>query len=150
MGAELGFDVAGSTWSASTGTGTAADRCPPTAIRQALADGDLERANAMLGRPHEVRGLVGHGDDRARELGFRTANVAVPDDICLPADGIYAGWYLRPDGVARPAAHLPRAAGPRSTSEPTPRCSRPTSSTSTATSTSEPARVRFVHGCETS
>ena len=36
--------------------------------------------------------------------GFRTANVAVPDEICLPADGIYAGWYLRPDGVARPAA----------------------------------------------
>ena len=58
----------------------------------------------MLGRAHEVRGVVGHGDERARELGFRTANVAVPDDICLPADGIYAGWYLRPDGVARPAA----------------------------------------------
>ena len=34
----------------------------------------------------------------------RTANVAVPDEICLPADGIYAGWYLRPDGVPRPAA----------------------------------------------
>jgi len=51
-----------------------------------------------------VRGVVGHGDERARDLGFRTANVVVPEDICLPADGIYAGWYLRPDGVVRPAA----------------------------------------------
>ncbi len=58
----------------------------------------------MLGRPHEVRGIVVRGDGRARDLGFRTANVEVPDEICLPADGIYAGWYLRPDGVAHPAA----------------------------------------------
>ncbi len=75
-----------------------------TAIRAALHEGDLDGANAMLGRPHEVRGLVGHGDKRARDLGFRTANVAVPDAVCLPADGIYAGWYLRPDGVRLPAA----------------------------------------------
>jgi riboflavin kinase/FMN adenylyltransferase len=30
--------------------------------------------------------------------------VAVPGEICLPADGIYAGWYLGPDAVPRPAA----------------------------------------------
>ncbi len=75
-----------------------------TAIRLALAAGDLVRATEMLGRAHEVRGPVVRGDGRARELGFRTANVAVPTEICMPADGIYAGWYLRPDGVARPAA----------------------------------------------
>ena len=75
-----------------------------TAIRAALRAGDLDGANAMLGRPHEVRGVVGHGDRRARELGFPTANVEVPDDICLPADGIYAATYLRPDGVVHPAA----------------------------------------------
>jgi riboflavin kinase/FMN adenylyltransferase len=61
-------------------------------------------ANEMLGRRHEVRGVVGHGDKRARELGFRTANLEVPEEICLPADGIYAGWYLRPDGETWPAA----------------------------------------------
>jgi riboflavin kinase/FMN adenylyltransferase len=45
-----------------------------------------------------------HGDERGRELGFPTANVAVPDEICLPADGIYAGEYRTPDGVWHPAA----------------------------------------------
>ena len=39
------------------------------------------------------------GDGRgATALGFPTANVTVPGDILLPADGIYAGWYVRPDG----------------------------------------------------
>jgi riboflavin kinase/FMN adenylyltransferase len=58
----------------------------------------------MLGRPYEVRGIVAHGDERGRELGFPTANVSVPGDILLPADGIYAGWYLRPDLEPQPAA----------------------------------------------
>ena len=87
--------------------GRAADRTAKvssTAIRAALRSGDLDTANAMLGRPHEVRGVVGSGDRRARELGFPTANVEVPDEICLPADGIYAAEYLRPDGLVRPAA----------------------------------------------
>ncbi len=39
-----------------------------------------------------------------RELGFPTANVSVPGDILLPADGIYAGWYERPDGAVHPTA----------------------------------------------
>lgn len=40
----------------------------------------------------------------ARELGFPTTNINVPDEICLPADGVYAGWYLTPDGTRRPTA----------------------------------------------
>src|SRR3546814_11181039 len=52
----------------------------------------------MLGRAYEVRGVVAHGDERGRELGFPTANVSVPGDILLPADGIYAGWLVRADG----------------------------------------------------
>ena len=75
-----------------------------TAIRRALAEGDLARANALLGRPHEVRGVVVEGDRRGRELGFPTANVNVPGDILLPADGIYAGWYVRADGSLHAAA----------------------------------------------
>jgi riboflavin kinase/FMN adenylyltransferase len=47
---------------------------------------------------------VVEGDRRGRELGFPTANVAVPEEICLPAPGIYAGTFTGADGVARPAA----------------------------------------------
>ncbi|MFV0306942.1 MAG: bifunctional riboflavin kinase/FAD synthetase [Desertimonas sp.] len=69
-----------------------------TAIRRALAGGDVELAAAMLGRAHEVRGTVVRGDQRGRLLGFPTANVEVPNAVCLPADGVYAGRYVRPNG----------------------------------------------------
>jgi riboflavin kinase/FMN adenylyltransferase len=81
-----------------------AESVSSTRIRAALRDGDLDSANEMLGRPHEVRGVVGHGDGRARDLGFRTANLAIPESICLPADGIYAGWCRTPDGILRACA----------------------------------------------
>lgn len=103
MGTDLGFEVIGHELVGIAGLAPG-ESVSSTRIRAALADGDLAAANAMLGRPHEVRGIVGHGDGRARELGYRTANVAVPLDIRLPADGIYAGRYLTPDGVDHPCA----------------------------------------------
>lgn len=75
-----------------------------TAIRRALAGGDIELAARMLGRLHEVRGVVAQGDQRGRTIGFPTANVAVARSICLPADGVYAGWFRRPDGSRWPCA----------------------------------------------
>ena len=75
-----------------------------TAIRRALAGGDIGRANTMLGRPYEVSGEVFAGDQRGRLLGFPTANVAVPSGMCLPADGVYAGLYERPNGDVRGCA----------------------------------------------
>jgi len=75
-----------------------------TAIRRALAGGEVELAARMLGREHEVRGIVVVGDKRGRLLGFPTANVEVPNTMCMPADGVYAGWYDRPDGSAHPCA----------------------------------------------
>ncbi len=80
------------------------EKVSSTAVRAALVEGDLDRANALLGRPHEVRGLVTPGDTRGAELGFPTANVAVPGEILLPADGIYAGWFVRADGTVLPTA----------------------------------------------
>src|SRR6478735_2744717 len=104
MGAELGFEVIGHQLVDAEGRPDADGSVSSTRIRQALRDGDLAAANRMLGRPHEVRGVVDHGDKRARELGYRTANLDVPVTTCLPADGIYAGWYLTPDGVRHPTA----------------------------------------------
>ncbi|MDQ3107865.1 MAG: bifunctional riboflavin kinase/FAD synthetase [Actinomycetota bacterium] len=101
MGAGLGFDVLGINLVADD---DASEVVSSTRIRGLLGDGDVAGAARLLGRPHEVRGIVQHGDARGRELGFPTANVAVPADVLLPADGIYAGWYERPDGTVHPSA----------------------------------------------
>lgn len=99
LGAQHGFDVFGVTLVEDHGVAVSS-----TQIRGLLSSGDVEGAAALLGRPHEVRGVVTEGDRRGRELGFPTANVAVPAEIQLPADGIYAGWYRRPNGAVVPAA----------------------------------------------
>lgn len=105
LGVSLGFEVEGIDLVGTDGKPARPDeRVSSTRIRQALAVGDLATANPLLGRPYEIRGVVMHGDERGHDLGFPTANVAVPDDILLPADGIYAGWYERPDGSVHGAA----------------------------------------------
>ncbi|HZU72126.1 MAG TPA: bifunctional riboflavin kinase/FAD synthetase [Acidimicrobiales bacterium] len=102
MGRRLGFDVVGLRLVSDP---EAAEVVSSTRIRGLLGAGAVEEAARLLGRPHEVRGVVEKGDGRAGpELGFPTANVAVPADIQLPADGIYAGWYRRPEGSVLPAA----------------------------------------------
>ncbi|MGI6657981.1 MAG: bifunctional riboflavin kinase/FAD synthetase [Dethiobacteraceae bacterium] len=60
-----------------------------TAIRQLLQQGDLDKANLMLGYPYFLRGMVIHGDGRGRTLGFPTANLQPPPEIILPANGVY-------------------------------------------------------------
>jgi riboflavin kinase/FMN adenylyltransferase len=81
------------------------DAVSSTRIRQLVADGDVGGAAVLLGRDHQVRGEVVHGDGRGGpELGFPTANVDVPAGIALPGLGIYAGRYRRPDGSRHPAA----------------------------------------------
>ncbi len=76
-----------------------------TRIRALVAEGDVAAAAVLLGRPHQLRGPVVHGDQRGgAELGYPTANVEVAPGMCLPALGIYAGWYVRPDGSRHPAA----------------------------------------------
>ncbi len=95
VGAQLGFEVIGYGLVADTPGGPAYSS---TRARRLLAAGDVEGAAEVLGRPHAVRGVVEDGDHRGRELGFPTANMAVPARICLPADGVYAGTVLLPDG----------------------------------------------------
>lgn len=99
MGAELDFTVLGHKLVGPDGQAARDDaQVSATAIRRAIHEGRLADANLMLGRPHEMRGPVVPGDRRGRTLGFPTANVAVPDEMLMPADGIYAGWIQRVPG----------------------------------------------------
>jgi riboflavin kinase / FMN adenylyltransferase len=65
-----------------------------TAIRKLVAEGEVEAAAEMLGRPHEVDGVVVAGDARGGTLGFPTANLSVDPQLLVPAYGIYAGAAL--------------------------------------------------------
>ena len=104
-GAELGFEVVGLDLVGPDGLPARDhEQVSSTFIRRALSRGDIEHANSMLGRSYEVRGMVGRGDRRGRELGFPTANVRVDPSILLPEDGVYAGWYERENGAVFRAA----------------------------------------------
>lgn len=102
-GAALGFEVDAVDLVAVEGDDTGA-AYSSTLIRGLLMAGDVDRAAGLLGRPHEVSGTVVEGDRRGRDLGFPTANIAVPEETCLPAEGVYAGWLVDAEGVERPAA----------------------------------------------
>lgn len=60
-----------------------------SAIRLALAEGEMERVALLLGRPFSLRGPVVVGARRGRGLGFPTANIGLGLDRALPAFGIY-------------------------------------------------------------
>ncbi|NLN07037.1 MAG: bifunctional riboflavin kinase/FAD synthetase [Firmicutes bacterium] len=68
-----------------------------TAIRILLQQGELTRANKMLGYHYFLRGKVVHGDGRGRRLGFPTANLAVAPEVVLPAYGVYLTWVTGRD-----------------------------------------------------
>ncbi len=70
-----------------------------TAIRRAVAGGDLEGAFRGLGRHYSLGGKVGEGARRGRLLGFPTANVPVPGPRkLLPPEGVYAARIQTPGG----------------------------------------------------
>jgi riboflavin kinase/FMN adenylyltransferase len=68
-----------------------------TRIRRLLQDGYPERAAALLGRPHTIRGEVIHGDARGRTIGFPTANILLGAHL-EPARGVYAITARLPSG----------------------------------------------------
>lgn len=84
MGAERGFGV-----TIAPLINDAAGDVSSTAIRTALADGRPEDATRMLGHWHRIEGMVEKGFQRGRDLGFPTANIALPD-LHLPKFGVYA------------------------------------------------------------
>ncbi len=74
-----------------------------SAIRKALAAGDLSLAEAMLGRPYAIWGEVTPGDRRGREIGFPTANIQPLESMkLLPETGVYAARVQVPGDVVVP------------------------------------------------
>ncbi len=67
------------------------ERISSSAIRRALGSGDVARAAELLGRPYALCGRVVGGQRLGRTLGFPTANLDLPADKLLPAQGVYAG-----------------------------------------------------------
>ena len=66
-------------------------RISSTAIRQALAEGELDKAAAMLGRPFRMEGHVVRGEQLGRDLGYPTANLRIRARP-QPIAGIFAVW----------------------------------------------------------
>lgn len=100
LGAELGFEVVGLELSTED-----VDPISSTRIRALVAEGQVEDAAKLLGRPHCLRGEVVHGAGRGgSELGYPTANLDVGSAAAVPALGVYAGRYHHANGQTSPAA----------------------------------------------
>jgi riboflavin kinase/FMN adenylyltransferase len=109
LGGELGFEVQ------EVPLVGGAQKISSSGVRRALEAGDVAAAAADLGRWPAVDGVVVHGFQRGRALGFPTANLGAGTDVrsgrdiemsgFVPADGVYAGWLVvAPEGERYPAA----------------------------------------------
>lgn len=74
-----------------------------TLVRDALAQGRVEDAARMLGRPYVLTGTVVHGRHLGHKLGFPTANVDCGSRLAIPAPGVYAADVVLPYGSLRKA-----------------------------------------------
>jgi riboflavin kinase/FMN adenylyltransferase len=73
-----------------------------TAIRKALAEGDVKRVQNLIGHPFRLHGRVMAGARRGVELGFPTANLDISPQQALPAEGVYVS-RAQIDDQAHPA-----------------------------------------------
>src|SRR5699024_7905938 len=81
------------------------ERWSSTWVRDTLEAGKVAQAGRILGRYHTVEGEIVHGHARGRELGFPTANFASDSQGMIPADGVYAGWFVDAQRTRLPAAN---------------------------------------------
>ena len=70
-------------------------------IRNLISLGEMEKANSMLGYSYSLTGKVVGGKQIGRRMGFPTANLSVPQQKLLPANGVYAVLVTMPDGANR-------------------------------------------------
>lgn len=104
LGQRFGFVTEGADLVTDTDAGDDAVTFSSTYIRACIDAGDVVAAAAALGRPHRLEGIVVRGDGRGRELGFPTANLSTTRFAAVPADGVYACWFVHSDGRELPAA----------------------------------------------
>ncbi len=66
-----------------------------TRIRRAVAEGKVELAMDLFGRPYSLHGTIARGDRMGMRLGWPTINL-LPENEQLPSDGVYTGRVLLP------------------------------------------------------
>ena len=87
IGSELGYTV-----EVVPALGDESGVISSTEIRKLIAVGKVKEAASLLGHPYSLQGLVAHGDQRGRTIGFPTANLNYAREKVIPAGGIYACW----------------------------------------------------------
>lgn len=100
MGEEYGFDVESIELVEATQDFVASS----TLIRQYVSVGEVSKAKHLLGRPHEITGVVEGGDKVGTDLGYPTANTFVDEIIAVPSDGVYSGRVWLPNGMVYKSA----------------------------------------------
>jgi riboflavin kinase/FMN adenylyltransferase len=89
LGSEMGFSITVIPAIKNNG-----DVISSTAIRRALADGDMEKVQRFMGRPFSLHGRVIHGKGRGAGLGYPTVNLDIAPGQAIPSDGVYASLAL--------------------------------------------------------
>jgi len=87
IGLELGYTV--ETVSA---LGDESGVISSTEIRKLITVGKVSEAARLMAHPYRLQGLVAHGDQRGRKIGFPTANLSYAREKVIPGSGIYACW----------------------------------------------------------
>ncbi|GAH77319.1 unnamed protein product, partial [marine sediment metagenome] len=77
-----------------------------TAIRNALADGNMEKVHNLAGRYFSLHGHIIPGVGRGIKLGFPTANLDVNPEQALPAEGVYATWVYIDDKACQSMTNI--------------------------------------------
>jgi riboflavin kinase / FMN adenylyltransferase len=108
-GRRFGFGVEGVDLADIDDDGKSRVAISSTYIRACVAAGDMESAAVALGRPHRLDGVVVRGYRRGRALGYPTANLEVPSYTAIPADGVYAGYFVMRDIEGSSGERFPAA-----------------------------------------
>jgi riboflavin kinase / FMN adenylyltransferase len=75
-------------------------------IRELVMTGQVQEAARLLGRIYSLEGRVIPGSGRGKTLGFPTANLKLPQDRVIPADGVYAAWGVLANTLEKGVAYI--------------------------------------------